>query len=113
MATIENILNAREEVKKVESQENIINYLLDLIVKTRQHHDIALGASPRAAVVWLQTSKAKAWLSGRDYVTPDDIKNIAFPLLRHRLILNPEAQLEGVNSQAVIESILKQVAVPR
>ena len=113
MATIENILNAREEVKKVESQENIINYLLDLIVKTRQHPDIALGASPRAAVVWLQTSKAKAWLSGRDYVTPDDIKNIAFPLLRHRLILNPEAQLEGVNSQAVIESILKQVAVPR
>ena len=113
MATIENILNAREEVKKVESQENIINYLLDLIVKTRQHPDIALGASPRAAVVWLQTSKAKAWLSGRDYVTPDDIKNIAFPLLRLRLILNPEAQLEGVNSQAVIESILKQVAVPR
>ena len=113
MATIENILNAREEVKKVESQENIINYLLDLIVKTRQHPDIALGASPRAAVVWLQTSKAKAWLSGRHYVTPDDIKNIAFPLLRHRLILNPEAQLEGVNSQAVIESILKQVAVPR
>ena len=111
MATIENILNAREEVKKVESQENIINYLLDLIVKSRHHHDIALGASPRAAVVWLQTRKA--WLSGRDYVTPDDIKNIAFPLLRHRLILNPEAQLEGVNSQAVIESILKQVAVPR
>ncbi len=113
MATIEDILKAREAVQKVEVQENIVNYLLDLLEKTRQHPDIALGASPRAAVVWLQSSKANAWFSGRNYVTPDDIKTIAIPLLRHRLILNPEAQLEGVNSQGVINSILKQVAVPR
>ncbi|MGK7953714.1 MAG: AAA family ATPase [Crocosphaera sp.] len=113
MATIEDILNAREAVQNVEVQDNIIDYLLALIEKTRQHPDIALGASPRAAVVWLQTSKAKAWFAGRNYVTPDDIKTIALPLLRHRLILSPEAQLEGVNSQVIIESILKQVAVPR
>ena len=113
MATIEDILTAREAVQNVEVQENIIDYLLKLLEKTRQHPDIALGASPRAAVIWLQTSKAKAWFSGRNYVTPDDIKSIALPLLRHRLILNPEAQLEGVNTQGVIESILKQVAVPR
>ncbi|MGK7878865.1 MAG: AAA family ATPase [Crocosphaera sp.] len=113
MATVEDVLTAREAVQNVEVQENIINYLLDLLEKTRQNPDIALGASPRAAVVWLQTSKAKAWFSGRNYVTPDDIKNIALPLLRHRLILNPEAQLEGLNCQQVIESILKQVPVPR
>ncbi|MEL4897853.1 AAA family ATPase [Crocosphaera sp. Alani8] len=113
IATIEDILTAREAVQKVEVKENIINYLLDLLEKTRQHPDVALGASPRAAVIWLQTSKAKAWFAGRNYVTPDDVKTIAIPLLRHRLILNPEAQLEGVNSQAVIESILKQVDVPR
>ena len=113
MATIEDILTAREAVQNVEVQENIIDYLLKLLEKTRQHPDIALGASPRAGVVWLQSSKAKAWFAGRNYVTPDDIKTIAIPLLRHRLILNPEAQLEGVNTQGVIESILKQVAVPR
>ena len=113
IATIEDILNARQAVQNVEVKDNIVNYLLDLVEKTRQHPDIALGASPRAAVVWLQTSKAKAWFLGRNYVTPDDIKSIAIPLLRHRLILNPEAQLEGLKPQGVIESMLKQVPVPR
>jgi MoxR-like ATPase len=61
----------------------------------------------------LQTSKAIAWLSERDYVTPDDLKAVALPLLRHRLILKPEAQLDGVQMDAVVASILKQVAVPR
>ncbi|MGK7961762.1 AAA family ATPase [Crocosphaera sp.] len=113
IATIEDILKARQDVQQVEVKDNIVNYLLDLLDKTRQHPDIALGASPRAAVVWLQTSKAKAWFSGRNYVTPDDIKSIALPLLRHRLILNPESQLEGLTPQGVIESMLKQVPVPR
>ncbi|MDJ0658597.1 MAG: MoxR family ATPase [Crocosphaera sp.] len=113
IATIEDILNARQEVQNVEVKDNIVNYLLDLVEKTRQHPDIALGASPRAAVVWLQTSKAKAWFLGRNYVTPDDIKSIAIPLLRHRLMLNPEAELEGLKPQEVIESMLKQVPVPR
>ncbi|MDJ0601325.1 MAG: MoxR family ATPase [Crocosphaera sp.] len=113
IATIEDILTARKAVQQVEVKDNIVNYLLDLLEKTRQHPDIALGASPRAAVVWLQTSKAKAWFDGRNYVTPDDIKTIAIPLLRHRLILNPEAELEGLKPQGIIESILQQVAVPR
>ncbi|MDP8963990.1 MAG: magnesium chelatase, partial [Cyanobacteriota bacterium] len=68
---------------------------------------------PRSAIAWLQTSKAHAWLAGRNYATPDDVKAIALPLLRHRLILKPEAQLDGLMIDAVISSLLSQVAVPR
>lgn len=113
VATVEQILLARQAVQEVKVEENILDYLLDLVAKTRKHPDLALGASPRAAVVWLQASKAKAWLSGRNYVTPDDVKFIALPLLRHRLILNPETQLEGLKTEAVIAAILKQIPVPR
>ncbi|MER3477873.1 MAG: magnesium chelatase, partial [Leptolyngbya sp. ERB_1_2] len=69
--------------------------------------------SPRSAVAWLNVSKANAWLAGRKYVTPDDIKAVASPLLRHRLILRPEAQLDGVGVDAVINTVLNQVPVPR
>ena len=81
--------------------------------RTRQHPDLALGGSPRSAVAWLQTAKAYAWLQGRNYATPDDVKAVAPPLLRHRLILKPEAQLDGIQIDAVIASLLNQVAVPR
>jgi MoxR-like ATPase len=113
VATVEQILNARKAVQAVMVDEKVIDYLLTVVEKTRKHPDLILGASPRAAVAWLQTSKAIAWLSERDYVTPDDLKAVALPLLRHRLILKPEAQLDGVQMDAVVASILKQVAVPR
>jgi MoxR-like ATPase len=93
--------------------ESILDYLLAIVQKTRQHTDLALGASPRSAVAWLNASKAQAWLSNRTYVTPDDIKTVAPPLLRHRLIMRPEAQLDGVNVDAVIKAVLAQVPVPR
>ena len=113
IATVEQIIQAREAVKAIQVSEKIIDYLLELVRNTRQHPDLALGASPRSAVAWLQSSKASAWLSGRDYVTPDDIKVVAPPLLRHRLILKPEALLDGLMIEAVIGSMLSQVAVPR
>ncbi|HHP7243961.1 MAG TPA: AAA family ATPase, partial [Elainellaceae cyanobacterium] len=75
--------------------------------------DLSLGASPRSAVAWLQAAKAHAWLAGRNFATPDDMKAVAFPLLRHRLILKPEAQLDGLHVDSVISSLLNQVAVPR
>lgn len=112
-ATIAQLLKARQAVQGVTIEENVIDYLLDLVHQTRQHPDLSLGASPRATVMWLRTSKAKAWLSGHNYVTPDDVKNVALPLLRHRLILNAEAQLEGLSTEEVIEKILQQVPVPR
>lgn len=113
VATVESILAARQEVNSVKVDEKIIDYLLALVQRSRQHPDLALGASPRSTGAWLQTSKAHAWLSEKDFVTPDDIKAVARPLLRHRLILRPESQLDGLQIDAVISSLLNQVPVPR
>ncbi|MGK7931641.1 MAG: AAA family ATPase [Microcystaceae cyanobacterium] len=113
ITTIEDILNARQSVHQVTVDEQILDYLLTLVDETRQHPDLLIGASPRASLAWLQTSKAQAWLSGRDYVIPDDIKTVSLPLLRHRLLLKPEAQLDGVSIKAIIKGLLQQVAVPR
>jgi MoxR-like ATPase len=113
LATVPDILQARQVVRAIRVQDNILDYLLALIQRTRKHPDISLGASPRSAVAWLQASKAHAWLAGRDFVTPDDVKEIAQPLLRHRLILRPEAQLDGLAMDNVIASLLTQVPVPR
>ncbi|NJR60527.1 MAG: MoxR family ATPase [Cyanobacteria bacterium CRU_2_1] len=113
MATVEQVLAARQAIRSIEVSEALLDYLLALVQRTRQHPDLALGASPRSAVAWLQASKANAWLSGRNYVTPDDVKAIAPPLLRHRLILRAEAQLDGLQVDGVISSLLGQVPVPR
>lgn len=113
ITTVADILEARQAVKQVKVSEAIVDYLLELVRKTRQYPDLALGASPRAAGAWLQTSQASAWLAGRDFVTPDDIKAVASPLLRHRLLLKPEAMLDGLQIDAVIAAIINQVPVPR
>jgi MoxR-like ATPase len=113
LATVPEILQAREEVKGVQVADNLLDYVLALVQKSRKFPDLALGASPRSAVAWLQSSKAQAWLNARDYVTPDDVKAVAFPLLRHRFILKPEALLDGVQIDSAIASLLQQVAVPR
>ncbi len=113
VATVGEILQARQAVKKVKVSEAIVDYLLALVRTSRQYPDLTLGASPRAAGAWLQTSQAMAWLAGRDFVTPDDIKAVASPLLRHRLILKPEAMLDGLQIDAVIASVINQVPVPR
>ena len=113
IATVEDILSLRKQARGIQVAENILDYLLDLIERTRQHPDLVLGASPRSAVAWLNAAKANACLSGRDYVTPDDVKEVAAPLLRHRLILKPEAQLDNIQIDEAIASILKQISVPR
>ena len=110
---VEDILLARQEVRELEANEVLLDYLLDLVARSRQHPDLALGASPRAAVAWLHASKAQGWLAGRNFVTPDDVKAVAVPLLRHRLILKPEAMLDGLLIDEAIASILSQVPVPR
>ncbi|MEL7314109.1 MAG: MoxR family ATPase [Cyanobacteria bacterium J06559_3] len=107
------VLAARQAAKKITVKEQILDYLLALTQKTRQSPDLSLGASPRSAVSWLQASKAHAWLQGKDYVSPDDVKAVAPPLLRHRLMLGPEAQLDGLTTDKIITSILQQVPVPR
>ncbi len=113
VTAVEEILQARQAVQQIKVSEAIIDYILALVKTSRQHPDLALGASPRAAGAWFVTSQASAYLAGRDFVTPDDVKTVAPPLLRHRLILKPEAMLDGLQIEAVIASILNKVPVPR
>ncbi|HJW98525.1 MAG TPA: MoxR family ATPase, partial [Terriglobales bacterium] len=88
-------------------------YLVQLVRRTRDWPSISLGASPRAAVTLMMASKGMAALDGRDYLIPDDIKGAALPVLRHRLLLKPEAELEGISTDHVIKDLVKTVEVPR
>jgi MoxR-like ATPase len=91
----------------------VMSYIVDIARATRQSPSLSLGVSPRGAVALLNTSKAWAWLSGRDYVTPDDVKALARPTLRHRVAVRPEAELEGVSPDGVLDTVLASVPVPR
>jgi MoxR-like ATPase len=104
---------ARESVRQVLVSAEIAGYIVDLCRATRQSPSLQLGVSPRGATALLATSRAWAWLSGRDYVTPDDVKALARPTMRHRVQLRPEAELEGASADGVLEAVLASVPVPR
>lgn len=104
---------AREAVTGVAVGQEIIGYIVDLVRATRSAPSFLLGVSPRGATALLNTSRAWAWLSGRAFVTPDDVKALALPCLRHRVALQPEAQMDGVRVDDVLGSILASVPVPR
>ncbi|MFX4294811.1 AAA family ATPase [Streptomyces bohaiensis] len=104
---------AREAVARVTVTDEVAGYIVDLCRATRESPSLAMGASPRGATALLSTSRAWAWLSGREFVTPDDVKALALPTLRHRLRLRPEAEMEGVGTDSVLNGILSRVAVPR
>ena len=103
----------RAAVRRVAVAQEVIGYVVDVCRATRQTPALQLGVSPRGAVALLNTSRAWAWLSGRDYVTPDDVKALARPTLAHRIELRPEAELEGVTAERVLDTILAGVPVPR
>jgi MoxR-like ATPase len=100
-------------VARVRVGEEVMGYVVDVVRATRSSPSLALGVSPRGATALLATSRAWAWLSGRDYVTPDDVKALARSTLRHRVQLRPEAELEGVRVDGVLDSVLAAVPVPR
>ncbi|MER6216350.1 MULTISPECIES: AAA family ATPase [unclassified Streptomyces] len=104
---------AREAITHVAVSPEITGYVVDLCRATRESPSLTLGVSPRGATALLATSRAWAWLTGRDYVTPDDVKALALPTLRHRVQLRPEAEMEGVTADSVISAILTHVPVPR
>ncbi|WP_431784022.1 AAA family ATPase [Streptomyces chumphonensis] len=104
---------ARDAVAQTSVSPEIAGYIVDICRATRDSPSLSLGASPRGATALLSTARAWAWLTGRDYVIPDDVKALALPTLRHRLQLRPEAEMEGVTSDSVIHSILAHVPVPR
>ncbi|MCU1517732.1 MAG: family ATPase [Pseudarthrobacter sp.] len=113
VAGVEDLERARAAVATVAVEPEIIGYIVDLVRATRSAPSFQLGVSPRGATALLNTSRAWAWLSGRGFITPDDVKALALPCLRHRVALHPEAQMDGVRVDDVLTSILASVAVPR
>ena len=93
--------------------DKIINYITEITNATRDYPGIEVGASPRGSVALLQTSRVKAAVEGRDFVIPDDVKYLAFPVLRHRLILEPEAEIEGFSADDYLKKIIEKIKVPR
>ena len=104
---------ARGAVRKVAVAPEVMAYMVDVVRATRAAPSFQLGVSPRGATALLNTARAWAWLSGRGFVTPDDVKALTLPALRHRVALRPEAQMDGVSVDNVLGSILATVAVPR
>ncbi|WP_045729755.1 AAA family ATPase [Pseudarthrobacter chlorophenolicus] len=113
VADARDLERARQAVASVDVAPEIIGYIVDLVRATRTAPSFLLGVSPRGATALLNTSRAWAWLSGRAFVTPDDVKALALPCLRHRVALQPEAQMDGVQVDDVLGSILSSVPVPR
>ncbi|HVF04553.1 MAG TPA: MoxR family ATPase [Frankiaceae bacterium] len=103
----------RLAVAGVSVKPEVLAYIVDVARATRQSPSLSLGVSPRGATALLNCAKAWAWLSGRDFVTPDDVKALARPALRHRVAVRPEAELEGVTADGVLDTVLGSVPVPR
>ena len=106
------ILRIKNMIKQVRISDELITYIIDLVEATRKHPHVRLGGSPRAMISLLLTSKANALIEGRDYIIPDDIKFVAKPVLRHRIILKPEAEFEGITPDQVIDNVLQKTPVP-
>jgi MoxR-like ATPase len=103
----------RAIVQEIHVEPNLLKYIAQLIHETRSSAALFLGASPRASIALLNASKAYACINGRDFVTPEDIKTIALPVLRHRVALTPDKEMEGVTTDDVVKQIIDKVEVPR
>ena len=111
--TAEALSSMRRQLEGIRVKEELTAYLVDVVRQTRKHQGVLVGAGPRATQALLLSSRAHAALSGRDFVTPDDIKALAVPVLGHRIILRPEYEIEGLSIEEVIGQILQEVTVPR
>jgi MoxR-like ATPase len=112
VATAESLALARAAVADVGVEDHVLGYIVALVRATRQAPSLSLGVSPRGAAALLKAAKAWAWISGRAYVTPDEIKAMARPTLRHRVIVRPELEIEGVTADQVLDGLLAQVSAP-
>ncbi len=113
VADLATLIAMRQAVQAVRTSDGILDYIVDLVRATRERPSIAFGASPRAATMLTTASRAYAALQGRDYVLPDDIKALSVPALRHRIVLAPGAEIEGLTAEAVVRQLVEQVPVPR
>lgn len=101
------------EVESVTVEDSVLDYVVRMVEESRRSADLMLGASPRAGVHLLRAAKAAAAIEGRDFVTPDDVKSLALPTLRHRVVLRAEAEIEGLDADAVVRRVLARLDVPR
>ena len=113
VASIADVLDARREVRGIYVAESLQGYVYDIVKATRGSRDLALGARPRSALGLLLAAQASAAVDGRDFATPDDVKAVAPLVLAHRLIVRPEAEVEGLRAETILERILASVDVPR
>ena len=111
--TAEEIINYRKVIKEVLIDDKLLRYIAEIVHQTRHDQSIYLGASPRASLALLNSSRAFAAIQGRDFVTPDDVKFLAPSVLRHRILLTPEKEMEGVTSEEIINQMVARIEVPR
>lgn len=109
----QDIFDCKEIIEQVYIKDELIEYIAQIVNATRTNGDLFLGASPRASLAILKTAKANAAINGRDFVTPDDVRAMCFPVLNHRIILTPDKEMEGITEDEVINDILKNIEVPR
>ena len=107
------IVAFQETVRKIRFEENLLKYIVRIVQLTRNHPSLYLGASPRASIAIMNASKAMALISGRDFVTPDDIRYVTLPVLRHRIQLTPEKEMQGFTPRTIVQQVLEQVEIPR
>jgi len=112
VASTQEILEAQSCVRNVYVSKSVRSYMMEIIQATRKHADLLLGASPRASLGLIRAAQSRAVLHGRNFITPDDIKNLAVPVLTHRLILNPEARMSNISRDVVMGEILEGIRVP-
>ncbi|HUW89823.1 MAG TPA: MoxR family ATPase [Candidatus Nanopelagicaceae bacterium] len=108
----EEILAAQKLMNMVYIDDRILKYIRDIVLKTRSHPQIGLGCGPRASLVLMKCSKARAAILGRVYVTPDDVRALVVPALNHRILLKPEAELEGLDIKTIIKNIIEDIPIP-
>lgn len=109
----EEVIRAQDETRRVHVAEGVQRYMYDIVAATRAHVNVSLGASPRAGVALLLASQAAAAIAGRAFATPDDVKDVSHFVLPHRLIVQPQAEIEGVRAAQVVGEVLESVPVPR
>ena len=107
------IVSLRQQIKTLIIEEKLLQFIARFIHQTRNHKSIYLGASPRASLAVMNASKAMAAINGRDFVTPEDILNVLSPVLRHRIILSPDKEMEGITEDEVIKQIVQSMDIPR
>jgi MoxR-like ATPase len=113
VAGVDALAGARAEISSIRVDDAVRRYIVDVVRATRDAPSVTLGVSPRGAAMLLHASKAWAWMAGREFVTPDEVKAMTKPVCRHRLQLRPEVELEGVTPDAVLDGLLASVPVPR